>query len=61
MGRLLRRARAAGPAANLAHREQCRVNLAADPDWKAYQRDSPKVIVTMENRILVPVPFSPLK
>jgi hypothetical protein len=46
---------------SLAHREQCRANLAGDPDWKAYMRDSPKVIVTMENRILVPVSFSPLK
>ena len=46
---------------SLAHREQCRAALAADPDWKAYQRDAPKVIVTMENRILVPVPFSPLR
>ena len=46
---------------SLAHREQCRANLAGDADWKAYQRDAPKVIVTMENRILVPVPFSPLR
>jgi hypothetical protein len=46
---------------SLAHREQCRAALAADADWKAYLRDAPKVIVTMENRILVPVPFSPLK
>ena len=46
---------------SLAHREQCRANLAKDPDWQAYQRDSPKVIQAMENRILVPASFSPLK
>jgi hypothetical protein len=46
---------------SLAHREQCRANLAKDPDWLAYQRDAPKVIQAMENRILVPAPFSPLK
>ncbi len=46
---------------SLAHREQARANLAADADWKAYLRDSPKVIQTMENRILVPTAFSPLK
>ena len=46
---------------SLAHRESARANLAKDPDWQAYQRDAPKVIQHMENRILVPAPFSPIK
>jgi hypothetical protein len=46
---------------SLAHREEARGKLAKDPDWLAYQRDAPKVIQHMENRILVPAQFSPIK
>jgi NIPSNAP len=46
---------------SLAHREQARANLAKDPEWQAFLRESPKVLMHMENRILVPTAFSPLK
>lgn len=46
---------------DLAHREQCRARLAADPDWNAYLRESPKVILKMRNSFFTPVSFSPLK
>lgn len=46
---------------SLADREQRRARLNADTDWQAYLRDSPKVILKMQNRILTPVAFSPLK
>jgi hypothetical protein len=46
---------------SLAHREEARANLAKDPAWQAYLKDAPKVLQQMENRILVPAPFSPLK
>jgi hypothetical protein len=46
---------------SLAHREECRTRLETDPDWQAYLRDAPKVIMKMENRILVPAAFSPLR
>lgn len=46
---------------SLADREKRRTTLSADADWQAYLRDSPKVILKMQNRILTPVAFSPLK
>jgi hypothetical protein len=46
---------------SLAHRETARANLAKDPEWQAYQRDSPKVLQQMESVILVPTAFSPLR
>ncbi|HZS81705.1 MAG TPA: NIPSNAP family protein [Stellaceae bacterium] len=46
---------------SLAHREEARAKLAKDPDWQAYLKQSPKVLERMENRILVPTAFSPLK
>ena len=35
--------------------------LAADTEWQNYLKQSPDIIVKMENRILVPAPFSPIK
>jgi len=46
---------------SLAHREECRARLASDPAWQEYIRDVPKTMLNMENRILSPVRFSPLK
>ena len=46
---------------SLAHREQCRANLAKDPDWQAFLKDSPKVLQAIENKIMVPTAFSPLR
>jgi hypothetical protein len=46
---------------SLAERERRRALLAADPEWQDYLKQSPDIIVKMENRILVPAPFSPIK
>lgn len=46
---------------SLAEREKRRAALAADPDWLAYLRQSPDIIVKMETRVLVPAPFSPIR
>ncbi|WP_129781889.1 NIPSNAP family protein [Peristeroidobacter soli] len=43
-----------------AERERLRAVLAADPDWQAYLKSSPQVILRQENRILVPASFSPI-
>ena len=47
--------------ASLAERERRRAELAADPEWQAYLRQSPDIIVKMESRILIPAPFSPIR
>jgi len=46
---------------SLAERERRRALLAADAEWQAFLKQSPDIIVAMENRILVPAPFSPIK
>ena len=46
---------------SLAERERRRALLAADPDWLAYLKQSPDIILKMESRILVPAPFSPIR
>jgi NIPSNAP len=46
---------------SLAEREKRRAALAVDPEWLAYLQQSPDIIVTMESRILVPAPFSPIR
>jgi hypothetical protein len=46
---------------SLADREKRRAALAADPEWLAYLRQSPDIIVDMESRILIPAPFSPIR
>ncbi|MBM3557608.1 MAG: NIPSNAP family protein, partial [Alphaproteobacteria bacterium] len=35
--------------------------LAASPDWQAYLKKGTALLVKMENRILIPTSFSPLK
>ena len=42
-----------------AERERRRAILAMEPDWLAYLKGSPPVILRQENRILVPASFSP--
>jgi hypothetical protein len=46
---------------SLAERERRRALLAADPEWQAYLKQSPDIVVRMESRILVPAPFSPIR
>jgi hypothetical protein len=46
---------------SLAERERRRAALAADPEWHAYLKQSPDIVVKMESRILTPAPFSPLR
>lgn len=46
---------------SLAERERRRAQLAADPEWLEYLKQSPDIIVKMESRILVPAPFSPIR
>jgi NIPSNAP len=46
---------------SLADREQRRGAMMKDPDWQAFLKDVPPVIVKQETRILVPTSFSPLK
>ena len=46
---------------SLAERERRRAQLAADPEWQEYLKQSPDIIVKMESRILVPAPFSPIR
>jgi hypothetical protein len=46
---------------SLADREKRRAALVADPEWAAYLRQSPDIIVDMESRILIPAPFSPIR
>jgi hypothetical protein len=40
-------------------REKRRALLSADPDWHAYIKNGPPVVVSQENRILIPSAFSP--
>jgi hypothetical protein len=44
-----------------AERERRRAELAKDPDWLNYLKTAPQVIVSQENRILLPTAFSPIK
>ena len=46
---------------DLAHRERARAEMGKDPEWQKFVAGQPKVIITQEVRIMVPVPFSPLK
>lgn len=43
-----------------ADREQRRAVLAKDAEWLDYLKNSPGVILRQENRILMPMPFSPI-
>lgn len=44
---------------DLNHRQQCRAALFADERWQQVVRKLYDFIERMENRILVPTPFSP--
>jgi hypothetical protein len=46
---------------SLAHRESARAEMAKDPAWHAYVTGQPKVLISQENRILLPTAFSPLQ
>ena len=44
-----------------AERERRRAELAKDAEWLDYLKNSPGVILRQENRILLPMPFSPIR
>ena len=46
---------------SLDERARRRAQLAADPRWQAFTPRLSAQIETMENRVLLPVDFSPLK
>jgi len=46
--------------ADLADRAARRAKLAADPRWQRFMPKIQALIDTMENKILLPAPFSPL-
>ena len=46
---------------SMADREQCRHRLASAPGWADYLEASMPLLCALENRILVPASFSPLK
>ncbi|MDJ0950547.1 MAG: NIPSNAP family protein [Alphaproteobacteria bacterium] len=47
--------------ADMADREARRKAMTADPDWQAFVAEAAAMLDKMENRILVPAPFSPLR
>lgn len=44
-----------------AERERRRAELAANADWQDYLAKSTPLVQRMRNRILTPLPFSPMK
>ena len=46
---------------NMADREKRRAGMAADPKWQAYLKKASPYFREMQNRILIPAPFSPIK
>ena len=46
--------------ADLADRAERRARLAVDPRWREFLPKIQSLIETMENKILLPAPFSPL-
>jgi hypothetical protein len=46
---------------SLADREQKRNAMYQSPEWHAFLKDSPSVLLSMESRILTPTKFSPLR
>jgi hypothetical protein len=46
---------------SFAERERRRAEMAADPQWQGYLAKVGPLLQKMENRILTPLPFSPLK
>jgi NIPSNAP len=45
---------------DLADRQRRRAELAARPDWQAFLDKALPLVLTMENRLLLPAPFSPI-
>jgi NIPSNAP len=46
---------------SMADREQCPLSLSSAPGWSAYLDAAMPLLCALENRILVPTSFSPLK
>src|SRR5205085_7616252 len=46
---------------SLDERTERRAELNADEGWKAYVEKIRPLLVTMENKLLIPAPFSPIK
>lgn len=46
---------------DMADRARRRAELMADPRWKAFVPKLLALVTRMENRILIPAPFSPLR
>ena len=46
---------------DLADRATKRAGLAQDPEWQAFVQDTISCIEQMQNRILVPTAFSPMR
>lgn len=46
---------------SMGAREQLRAKVAAAPNWSDYLDAATPLLVRMENRILVPTAFSPMK
>ena len=46
---------------SLDDRSERRERMAKDPAWQAYLKKVQPLIVTQENRILKPAPFSPIR
>ena len=46
---------------DLAHRERARAAATGDPDWRAFLKKSGAMLEGMQNMLLIPAPFSPLK
>ncbi len=46
---------------SLAEREKRRAALMVDPEWQAYRKEFPDLLIKQESRILTPAPFSPIR
>jgi len=46
---------------SMADREARRAKLAADPDWPVYLTKAVPMFQSMENKICVPAPYSPIR
>ena len=42
---------------SLAERDERRAKMAADPEWQAWLKVTPTLIVTMENKVMKEMPF----
>jgi NIPSNAP len=46
---------------DLEERSEKRANMQADPAWGAFLKEARELIVSMENKILLAAPYSPIK